>query len=99
MKLRATAKCWNNGELYGDLGDLFFMLLTMKQKTKCDGGRAPLRLRNPFMETIRLRGLDQPSGDTMDDTSFSNILSAWGNGRWYFGGHSTLTMHEEMSAS
>ena len=33
----------------------------------------------------------------MDDTSFSNILSAWGNGRWYFEGHSTLTPHEEMS--
>ena len=82
VKLRATARCWNNGELYGDFGDFFFMLLNMKQYTSCEGGRAPLRLRHPFMETIRLRGLVRPSGDTMDDTTFSNILTAWGNGRW-----------------
>ena len=99
VKLRATARCWNNGELFGDLGDLFFMLLKMKQYTSFEGGRAPLRLRNPFMETIRLRGTDPPSGETTDDTSFSNILTAWGNGRWYFEGHSTLTQHEDMGAS
>ena len=38
------------------------------------------------METTRLRGTDQPSGETTDDTSFSNILTAWSYGRWYFEG-------------
>ena len=33
VKMRATARCWNNGELFGDLGDLFFMLLKMKQRS------------------------------------------------------------------
>ena len=51
------------------------------------------------METIRLRGLVSPSGDTMDDTSLNNILTALGNGRWYFEGHSTLTQHEDMVVS
>ena len=78
---------------------LVLMLLKMKQYTSCEGGTAPPRPRNPFMETIRLRGLDPPSGETMDDTSFSNILTAWSNGRWYFEGDSTFTQHEDMGAS
>ena len=35
--MKATARCWNNGVLHGDLGDLFFMLLKMKQNTSCKG--------------------------------------------------------------
>ena len=51
------------------------------------------------METIRLRGLDPPNGETMKDPSFSNILTAWGNGCWYYEGHSTFTQNEDMVAS
>ena len=36
VKMRATARCWN-----GDLGDLFFILLKMKQYTSCNGDRVP----------------------------------------------------------
>ena len=51
------------------------------------------------METIRLRGLDLQGGDMMDDPSFSNILTAWGNGCWYYEGHSNFTQNEDMDAS
>ena len=99
VKLRVTAKCWNNGVPYGELGELFFMLLKMKQHKPCEIEGVPLRLSNPFMETIRLRGLDLQGGDTMDDPSFSNILTTWGNGRWYYEGHSNFTQNDDMVAS
>ena len=30
VKLRVTARCWDNGHFYGDLGEFFFMSLKMK---------------------------------------------------------------------
>ena len=98
-KNEGTARCWNNGELYGDLGDLFLMLLKMKQHIPCEIEGVPIRLSNPFMETIRLRGLDLQGGDLMDDPSFSIILTACGNGCRYYEGHSNFTQNEDIDAS
>ena len=75
VNLRVTAKCWNNGQLYGDLGVIFFMLLKMKQYTFYESGREPMQLRNPVLETIRRHGLDSMVGSTPEDTSLRDILT------------------------
>ena len=36
VKLRVTAKCWNNGVLYGDFGDLFFVATKIEKSVHGD---------------------------------------------------------------
>ena len=94
VNLRVTAKCWNNGQLYGDLGEIFFMLLIMKQYIFYESGREPMKLRNPVLETIRRRGLGSMVGSTPEDTSLRDILTTWGNGCRYCEGQFTLSQQD-----
>ena len=75
------------------------MLLKMRRYTFYENGRDPVKLRNPYMETIRRRGLVSDNGGAPVDTSLSDILTAWGNGRLYFEGHSTLPQQEAVYIS
>ena len=64
---------WNDGVLYGDLGD-YFLLLTMKQFDQSDCGGAQRRLRHQFVDSIRKCGLQPPQGEPLDVVAVKEIL-------------------------
>ena len=55
----------------------------MKQYTFYVSGKEPMHLRNPVLETNRIRGLDSMTGTPHEDTILRDILYSWSDGRRY----------------
>ena len=99
VMVRTCARCWNDGVFYGDLGNYFFLLLTMKQYGKTEWGGAQRRLRHQFVDSIRKCGLP-PQSEPLDVVVVKEILIEFvgkrDNPAWHFEGRSTVPVQEDI---